>query len=434
GAHVSTVALRATGPNTFAPDSEVARFTLAGVQWRGPGRVFLRTRSSTGKWSQWHPGAPESEDGPDANSREATAPGWTAGNPLWVGPSNAIEARAIGRVSRIRAHLVWSPETRIPYRLPVAAVSPAIVPRLSWGADESIRRGPPTYAADVRFSIIHHTAGSNGYTRSEAPAIVKAIQLYHVQGNGWNDIGYNFLVDRFGTVYEGRFGGIDRNVVGAHALGFNTGSVGIALIGTYGSTQPSKAAQDAIARLVAWRLDLAHVDPTGFLTAISGGSERYASGIPVVLSAISGHRDTGFTECPGDALHAKLGHSRPRLERSVFPRSSSHGPTRAVLPFAFTPGSLLHSRGPSRWRPRQAWRWRVAQEPVPASTGPGTPQESRPALSPGRSAPAMRDRRPAFSGRAERRRRSRSSRPRLILRRSAPTRMRRPTRPFSPIA
>ena len=307
GAHVSTVALRATGPNTFAPDSEVARFTLAGVQWRGPGRVFLRTRSSTGKWSQWHPGAPEGEDGPDANSREATAPGWTAGNPLWVGPSNAIEARAIGRVSRIRAHLVWSPETRIPYRLPVAAVSPAIVPRLSWGADESIRRGPPTYAADVRFSIIHHTAGSNGYTRSEAPAIVKAIQLYHVQGNGWNDIGYNFLVDRFGTVYEGRFGGIDRNVVGAHALGFNTGSVGIALIGTYGSTQPSKAAQDAIARLVAWRLDLAHVDPTGFLTAISGGSERYASGIPVVLSAISGHRDTGFTECPGDALHAKLG-------------------------------------------------------------------------------------------------------------------------------
>jgi len=184
---------------------------------------------------------------------------------------------------------------------------PAVVPRLSWGADESIRRGPPTYAPGVRFSIVHHTAGRNDYSRSEAAAIVKGIQLYHVQGNGWNDIGYNFLVDRFGTVYEGRFGGIDRDVVGAHAQGFNTGSVGAAVIGTYGSAQPPKAAQDAIACLLAWRFDLAHVDPTSFLTFISGGSERYASGIPVVLNAVSGHRDTGFTECPGDLLYAKLG-------------------------------------------------------------------------------------------------------------------------------
>jgi uncharacterized protein with LGFP repeats len=126
-------------------------------------------------------------------------------------------------VSRIRAHLVWSPERRIPYRFPTAAGVPAIVPRLSWGADESIRRAPPAYADETRFAIVHHTAGSNDYTRSEAPAIVRGIQLFHVQGNGWNDIGYNFLVDRFGTVYEGRFGGIDRSVVGAHALGFNTG-------------------------------------------------------------------------------------------------------------------------------------------------------------------------------------------------------------------
>ena len=159
----------------------------------------------------------------------------------------------------------------------------------------------------MRFAIVHHTAGRNDYSRAEAAAIVKGIQLFHVQGNGWNDIGYNFLVDRFGTIYEGRFGGIDRNVVGAHALGFNTGSVGIALLGTYGDAKPSAAAQDAIARLIAWRLDLAHVDPTSFLTFISGGSERYANGIPVLLSAVSGHRDTGFTECPGNALYSRLG-------------------------------------------------------------------------------------------------------------------------------
>ena len=107
----------------------------------------------------------------------------------------------------------------------------------------------------MRLAIIHHTAGQNDYTRAQAPAIVRGIELFHVKGNGWNDIGYNFLVDRFGTIYEGRFGGVDRNVIGAHALGFNTGSVGIALLGTYGSTKPSPggARRDRAARLLEAR-------------------------------------------------------------------------------------------------------------------------------------------------------------------------------------
>jgi hypothetical protein len=307
GAHVETVELHAAAPRTFAQSGAARRFTLAGVQWRGPGRVLFRTRSIAGRWSAWREGRPEPEDAPDAGSPERRRPGWAIGNPWWVGASDRIEARAVGSVSRVRAQLVWSPEVRVPMRAPAGTAAPPIVPRLAWGADESIRRGPPSYADSVRFAIVHHTAGRNDYTRSEAAAIVRGIELFHVQGNGWNDIGYNFLVDRFGTVYEGRFGGIDRNVVGAHALGFNTGSVGIALLGTYGSTRPSAAALDAIERLIAWRLDLAHVDPTSFLTYISGGSERYASGIPVLLNAVSGHRDTGFTECPGDALYARLG-------------------------------------------------------------------------------------------------------------------------------
>jgi uncharacterized protein with LGFP repeats len=206
----------------------------------------------------------------------------------------------------VRAYLVWSPSAAVPIRVPAATQRPSIVPRLSWGADESIRRTPPTYAPKLRFAIVHHTAGANDYTRDQAPAVVKAIQLYHVKGNGWNDIGYNFLVDRFGTIYEGRYGGIDRNVVGAHALGFNTSSVGIAVLGTYGKSPPSQAAQDAVARLLAWRLDLAHVDPTSTLTVVSGGSERFAAGIPVTLRAVSGHRDTGMTECPGSAFYSRL--------------------------------------------------------------------------------------------------------------------------------
>ena len=283
------------------------RFTLAGIHWRGSGRVSFRTRSLGGRWSGWRPAAPEEEDGPDPGSRENRArAGWRIGNPWWVGPSDRIEVRTRGRVTRVRAHLVWSPELRVPYRSPATTVAPPIVPRLSWGADESIRRAPPSFAPQVRFSVVHHTAGRNDYSRAEAAAIVKGIQLYHVQGNGWNDIGYNFLVDRFGTVYEGRFGGSERNVIGAHAQGFNTGSVGVALLGTYGTSVPSSAAQEAIAQLLAWRLDLAHADPTAALTFVSGGSNRFPSGVPVLLRGVSGHRDTGFTECPGDQLYARL--------------------------------------------------------------------------------------------------------------------------------
>ncbi|HKX47263.1 MAG TPA: N-acetylmuramoyl-L-alanine amidase [Gaiellaceae bacterium] len=306
GDRVTTVELAPSGPRTFEARAAM-RFTLAGVQWRGPGSVRFRTRSSGGRWSAWRRAAPEAEDGPDPRSSEHRSKGWRLGNPWWVGDSDRIQARVTGRVNRLRAHLVWSPETRIPLRVPAATVAPPVVPRATWGADERIRRAPPSYASDVRFAIVHHTAGKNGYSRSEAPAIVKGIQLFHVQGNGWNDIGYNFLVDRFGTIYEGRFGGADRNVIGAHAMGFNTGSVGIALLGTYEDAAPSAAAQDAIARIVAWRLDLAHVDPTAFLTFISGGSDRYTSGIPVLLNGVSGHRDTGFTACPGDVLYGRLG-------------------------------------------------------------------------------------------------------------------------------
>jgi hypothetical protein len=289
------------------PSEASGRFTLAGVHWKGSGRVLFRTRALSGRWSAWRPAAPEDEDRPDAGSREgARLAGWRIGNPWWVGPSDRIETRTIGNVSRVRAQLVWSPETHIPIRMLSAAGTPAIVPRAAWGASESIRRGPPSYASSVRISIVHHTAGTNAYTRAQAPAIVKGIQLFHVQSNGWNDIGYNFLVDRFGTIYEGRFGGVDRNVIGAHALGFNTGSVGIALLGTYGSTQPSEAAQDAIAKLIAWRMDVAHADPIAKTTVVSSGSERHPNGTPVQLRNVSGHRDTGSTSCPGNALYAKL--------------------------------------------------------------------------------------------------------------------------------
>ncbi|MCP9486672.1 MAG: N-acetylmuramoyl-L-alanine amidase [Gaiellaceae bacterium MAG52_C11] len=284
-----------------------SRFDLVGVQWRGPGTVEFRTRSLDGRWSEWVDAAPEAEDRPDVGTSErARSGGWRLGNPWWVGPSDRIEYRRAGVVSRLRAHFVRSEVSYVPSRTLQRAGAPAIMPRAGWKADESIVRSKPALASELRIAIVHHTAGANGYDAAQSAAIVRAIQVYHVKGNGWNDIGYNFLVDRFGKVFEGRGGGIDENVVGAHAEGFNTGSVGVAVLGEYGSLAVAQAARDSLARLLAWRLDAAHIDPLSTLSFISNGNQRFPSGVPVFLRVVSGHRDTGFTDCPGTALYSLL--------------------------------------------------------------------------------------------------------------------------------
>ena len=295
------------GARTLAAAGPPARFDLVGLHWRGSGTVQFRTRGTSGRWSAWNDAAPEAEDRPDAGTAErARGGGWRLGNPWWVGPSDRIEYRLRGQVSRLRAWFVSSAAAGVPARTLQKAGAPAIVPRSGWKADEKIRRAGPSFAANLRLALVHHTAGANGYTAAQAPAIVKAIQLYHVQGNGWNDIGYNFLVDRFGTVYEGRYGGTERNVVGAHAEGFNTGSVGVAVLGEYSSLAVAAKARSSLAALLAWRLDVAHVDPASTQSFISGGNARFGAGLPVFLRTVSGHRDTGFTDCPGTALYNLL--------------------------------------------------------------------------------------------------------------------------------
>ncbi len=358
---VTVVELNGTGRSLASSGQQ---FTLAGVHWKGSGRVVFRTRSIGGDWTGWQPAAPEDEDGPNPRSLEARGrTGWHVGNPWWVGPSDRIEVKRVGSVGRIRAFLVWSPPSDAPLRRPAATSEPSIVSRSAWGADERIRRGDPSYAPRVRFAVVHHTAGRSSYTRAEAAAIVKGIQLYHVRGNGWNDIGYNFLVDRFGTVYEGRYGGIDKAVVGAHARGFNTGSVGVAVLGTYSGGAPTKAALDALTALLSWRLDVAHVDPVGFANLLSGGSERYAVNIPVLLRTISGHRDTGFTECPGDALYARL-------------NSLAADTAKLGGPKIFGPRVEASGEGPIRFRARLSaaltWTVVVTSAGVEVARGTGT--------------------------------------------------------------
>ncbi len=295
------------GERALASSKPPARFNLVGLHWRGPGSVQFRTRSLAGRWSAWEVAAPEAEDQPDSGTPERARSGsWRLGNPWWVGPSDRIEYRLRGKVTKLRAFFVWSPTSGVPGRTLQAAGAPTIVPRSGWNADEKIRRAGPSFAPTLRLALVHHTAGANGYSAAQSPAIVRGIQLYHVKGNGWNDIGYNFLVDRFGQVFEGRYGGIERNVVGAHAEGFNTGSVGVALLGEYSSLAVAQKARDALAALLAWRLDIAHVDPATTLSFVSGGNARFPAGLPVFLRTVSGHRDTGFTDCPGNVLYGLL--------------------------------------------------------------------------------------------------------------------------------
>jgi N-acetylmuramoyl-L-alanine amidase/FlgD Ig-like domain len=287
------------------------RFNLVGLHWKGLGAVWFRTASSAGAWSGWREAAMEAEDRPDAGSAEGAArQGWKVGSPYWTGPAVSIQYRFEGPVSKLRAYFIWS-DSRAgtslpPGRIAARAARPTIIRRAEWGADESIVRAKPSYASAVHFAVVHHTAGTNSYSASDSAAIVRGIERYHVLANGWNDIGYNFLVDKYGQVFEGRAGGITRNVVGAHAEGFNTGSTGVALMGNHETRKISGAARAALVKLLAWRLDVAHVNPLGKLTWTSGGNPKYPAGTKVKLRAVSGHRDTGPTSCPGGSLYAKL--------------------------------------------------------------------------------------------------------------------------------
>jgi hypothetical protein len=286
------------------------RFDMLGLHWQGAGAVAYRTRSVAGRWSGWTTA--------DADLPQ-TSPPWHFGNLNWTGPAEAVQFRADG-ITHLRAYYLSSRVTSAPKRSLSLAGSPAIVPRADWQADEKIVRAHPLYAPTLRLAVVHHTAGTNSYTPAEAPAIVRGIEVYHVKGNGWNDIGYNFLVDRYGTVYEGRGGGMTRNVIGAHALGFNTGTVGVSMIGNFATATPPPAMQAALVSLLAWRLDVAHIDPLSTVAYASGGNGKFRAGKVVTLRAISGHRDTGPSECPGRYAYALLPSIASRVAAAGLPK------------------------------------------------------------------------------------------------------------------
>ncbi|MDQ0990757.1 hypothetical protein QFZ74_001985 [Streptomyces sp. V3I7] len=197
---------------------------------------------------------------------------------------------------------------------PSTVPQPPITPRSGWGADESLSPEAPSYlpGGKIKAVVVHHTAQSNTYTCDEAPSIINAIYTYDVTTLGWKDLGYNFVVDKCGTVYEGRKGGVDLPVVGAHAYGFNSQTTGIAVIGTYTDSAPSQAALTSVARLAAWKLGQYGVDPDSTVTlttAVDGqnlAGKTWGPGEELSFPAIHGHRDGYNTLCPGDAFYAAL--------------------------------------------------------------------------------------------------------------------------------
>ncbi|WLW54549.1 peptidoglycan recognition protein [Streptomyces sp. YU58] len=198
---------------------------------------------------------------------------------------------------------------------PYIGPRPRIVTRRGWGANEKLREKKFVYTKKVKAAFVHHTASGNGYRCAQAPSVIRGIYRYHVKSMGWRDIGYNFLVDKCGNIYEGRAGGVAKPVLGAHTLGFNTKSMGIAVLGSHGATKPPAATVKAIARLTAWKLGLHGANPRGKTYLKSGGGNLYRKGKNVRLNVISGHRDGFATECPGWQLYRKLGTTRTKAAR-----------------------------------------------------------------------------------------------------------------------
>lgn len=324
-----------------------------GVTWtvgsRPAGLAIEVREQQAGAWSRWqHVDLdPEVVDGPDAGSAEA-AGARDGTDPVLVGRVEQVQVRIGSRDGSLPADVrldVIDPGTAPtdatleapaltglpdgaaatePQQAPstlatqsasdttaaasTAVAQPLIYSRAQWGADERLRSGSPSYGS-VRGGVIHHTVNANGYSQADVPAIMRSIYAYHTQSRGWSDIGYNFLIDQFGGIWEGRYGGIDQPVIGAQTLNYNGVTFGTSAIGNFETTEPSQAMLDSYARLYAWKLGLSGV-------AADGQTSLYGETHP----AIVGHRDLGQTACPGLYLYARVGDIRraaARLQQSA---------------------------------------------------------------------------------------------------------------------
>ncbi|CAN5178268.1 hypothetical protein BH18ACT4_BH18ACT4_01430 [soil metagenome] len=297
--------LRVLGPLT-----QRGPFDMLGATWDGAAdSIRARVHSADG-WGEWFELERGDEQPDAAESGDGSSGTRTSSEPTWVGTADGYELEVPAGVSGVLAHLVRAgeaPAAGATAAFAQPAGAPPVNLRDAWGARPA--RTAASYAPSVRMAFVHHTTNSNGYDQSDVPAMLRAIQAYHQDANGWSDICYNFIVDRFGTVWQGRDGDINGAVIAAHTGGFNTGSVGVSVIGNFTSADPSPAAVEAVGRVVGWKLGTNGVDPYGTTNMRSAGNDRYPAGSVVNFNNASGHMDAKPTACPA-RLYSRLGDIR----------------------------------------------------------------------------------------------------------------------------
>jgi hypothetical protein len=303
------------GWRTTAALAAPRRFDLVGLRWT-PGthlQAQVRARAAGGRWTRWTP-----LPGNHAGDGDRT-------DPVFTGAADEFQLRLRGSARGVRARFVRAlPHAHAPRaRAAQAGGAPAMVPRAAWGADQVPPRTGPSYGA-VEAAFVHHTVTAVDYAPQDSAGIVLGIARYHRDSNGWNDIGYNFLVDRYGVIFEGRAGGVEAAVIGAQAQGWNSYSTGIACLGTFTNIPLDAPAMESLARLIGWKLSLHGVPVQGQVALTSGGGEsnRYSAGTQVFFERVSGHRDGCETSCPGESLYAQLPALRTRAAQFSHPVSA----------------------------------------------------------------------------------------------------------------
>jgi hypothetical protein len=340
GGVMSVRATTTTRSQTLCPGF---RFTAVGLVWhqRGLGEVRARIRSGNGNaYGPVSVAGSEPDEGPSPGSPDYH-PHRQAADLLWTGLRRCVRLQVLLprgiAVSRVRAAFVNTSGTAGPttaaesvdaFSSPNPAASgaawvggPPIITRAQWGANpryfDTGTPGcrAPYYSPRVRVAFVHHTAGSNGYSRSQADDVVRAIYWFHTQERGFCDIAYNFLISRYGQIFEGRAGGVARPVTPGSQAGFNPGTFSVSMMGNFQIAPPTPASLHALKRLLAWRLDVAHVPALGKDALVSQGGEttRFPAGTKVTLRTIVGHRVTGLTSCPGYHLFRLI----PGIRRAV---------------------------------------------------------------------------------------------------------------------
>ena len=366
-----TVPIPSVTTATAAPDRSVqrtspaarvvARLTRTGVDFDVAGVTFdevpppgllveARTRSGDG-WSAWHTLEATGDSGPDADSAEALRAN-RGTEPLAAPRSDGIDVRVLSITGRapkgLAARLVDGGRSDADATLghrPGSAVAsvtrPTIITRAQWGADESLRPCDPDLLGGFKAGVVHHTVNSNTYSADEAASVLRGIYSYHTQDLGWCDIGYNFLVDRFGRTYEGRIGSSTSAVLGAQAGGFNSETFGVSVIGDYTSSPSPAAVVTAVQKVIAWQADRWAFNPADRVLLTSRGSSKFPEGTTVTLPRVIGHRDLALTACPGDAAYPQV--ATIRSGAATMWRAGQYvvAPARYV---AITPRRVLDTR------------------------------------------------------------------------------------------